>query len=355
MKSKINYLFLFAILSFFAVQTNAQTLIHFWDFNNSQPSAGGSGDSLGTAFVYANLADSTADSTYPLFPAYTLLKAENPRIVYSRPQKLFGSSLVRDSILDNGAGGALYYDYSSSNYKYFTGSDSAGGNLFIRSRNPADSCMLYLYLPTNGYKDIQLQFAISNSASTATQYNILSYSINGGTSWKNLMGVMDTFNIAKVYAPDTLLMTNSITNTSAWYPVQINFSADTSINSNPKFVLRFMMAGSYSVGTKHNDRYDNFAVWGTPITSGINEIQAQNAGYNLYPNPAGDVVTLSSDKYAGVKLIKVYSVVGELLSTIQDEKKSTQLNISSLAPGVYFTEISELSSGNVYTMKFIKN
>ncbi len=365
MKTQFRYLFILPLaLAFSVPKANAQTLIQYWDFNNIRPISGlgfgdvaGSQDSLGTAYSYANnlATDTTTGVTWPLYANYYASTLNPGTILYSRPSIEYGSA-GRDSGLDgNGPGGSYIFDYSG-NSSYFSASDSgfAEGNAFLKTRNPSDSCTFTLTIPTMGYKNIMLQYAISASSSKGAMYNIFSYSTNGGTSWNNLTTAMDTFNIGGVRYPDTLLATNPTTTTSAWYPVQIDFSSDANANNNNNFMVRFLLTGGYSVGGSGNDRYDNFAVWGTPTSAGINEISAEAAGYNVYPNPVSDFVNVISEHFTGAKEITLYDVVGQKISTTVNSSLKTTLNTSALNTGVYFIEIREVSTGDKYTIKIVK-
>jgi hypothetical protein len=199
-----------------------------------------------------------------------------------------------------------------------------------------------------------MQYAIAVSGTSSAQFNILSYSVNGMAGpWKNLTTAMDTFNVSGARTPDTLLLINSVTiATDTWYPEQINFSSDESVGNNPNFILRWQIAGNYSSGPSHNDRYDNISIFGTAI-SGINNIPEQ-AGYNIYPNPAQNTVNITSARYAGNKVITLYDVVGQTISVIENADKQTAINTSALTNGLYFIEIKEVSTGNKYTVKIIK-
>lgn len=220
--------------------------IHYWDFNRTPPGDGQGGDSLGNA-------------TNPLNAPYTALPAENPRIVYSHP--------LADGILDNLEPGAYVNDL------HILGNDtlgSADSNRAVRARNPSQNAYMYLYLPTNGYQNIQLNYALSASSTKGANYNVFSYSTNGGTTWKNLTSAMDTFNIGGVYRPDTLQAINPTTGASDWYPVNINFSSDPSVNNNPDFVVRWEYEGPNSILTSGNDRYDNISLSGNITTETCN-------------------------------------------------------------------------------------
>jgi gliding motility-associated-like protein len=274
-------LFLVPVLSgflFFTAGAQTHKLIHFWDFNNTVPlsglgDVGGNGDSLGNAI-------------HPLPVQYTTLPLAGAKIIYSRPLAIQPPATRTDSVLDNEyvGGGAYYYDFSSSHYTYFTSSDSSAsatacscpGNLFIKARNPCLNAYLYMIVPTTGYMNVTLSYAISASSNKAAEYNIFSYSTNGGTTWNKLTAPMDTFNISGVKHPDTLLALNSVTAIRDWYPVHIDFTSDGNVNNNGTFIVRFFFAGSNSTLLTGNNRYDNIAIQGDSVCPVI-WFQPQNA------------------------------------------------------------------------------
>lgn len=262
---RASFLCLFA-LSFTTILNAQKKLINFWDFNQTRPFSGSGTDSLGTRYSYANPyivyagSQDSIENTMPLFPNYTTNATNNPKI-------LVGGHPKTKSYLENGSGGAYYYDYSSDHYSYYHNSDSngAGGNLYVRNINPAQLDTIFLNLPTAGYQNIQLNYAISASSSKGPNYNVFSYSTNGGVTWNNLTRAMDTFNISGIYRPDTLQMLNPTTDASGWYPIKMNFTSDPTVNNNPNFMLRWTYAGPNVTLTSGNDRYDNFALIGDSL------------------------------------------------------------------------------------------
>ncbi len=317
------------ILGLSSSAVKAQKLIHYWDFNTTV-----AGDSLGNA-------------TNPLPPSYTTLSSANPKIVYTRP---YSPKMYLDSIMDNGSGGAFYYDFSGA--PYFTSSDSALTNEYLKIRNPNANAWVVFYLPTTKYKNITFNYAMSASSSKAPN-SVFSYSTNGGLIWMPLTSAMDTFNTSGRSHPDTLQNVDSITVTSGWRPVSINFTSDA-INNNTGFMVRMTSAGDNDTLHSGNLRIDNVAIMGDTVVTGINELPAQAAGYNVYPNPANNFVNITSDKYTGAKIITLFNVLGESVSVTENQTKQTAINTSTLTSGVYFVEIKEVSTGNKYTVKLVK-
>lgn len=67
----------------------------------------------------------------------------------------------------------------------------------------------------------------------------------------------------------------------------------------------------------------------------INEVEKMQ--FNIFPNPAGNVVSILSDKDYTAYEVNVYNQLGEqVLKTLMT---NTELNVSSLKPGIYILEL----------------
>jgi len=77
-------------------------------------------------------------------------------------------------------------------------------------------------------------------------------------------------------------------------------------------------------------------VRGTGLIS-INEGSVINIKLYIYPNPAQDKLTLSSDNE--LKTISVYNTFGDKLISQSANEKTTTINISHLAAGIYFVNV----------------
>lgn len=254
-----------SLILLFTVPSSAQSskLISFWDFNNTVPFSGAGGDSCGTSYSYSHTQaqDTTLAKTWPLYANYST-NAPTTALILVKGHP----NAATQSYVDNGSGGSYYYDYSSNHYSYYNTPDSlhGGGNMYVRARNPVKNDTVFIYLPTTGYQNIQLNYAIEASGTKSGNYNIFSYSTNAGVTWKNLTTLMDTFNISGVRVPDTL-EANTTTTISGWTPKSINFTSDASVNNNANVVLRWVFAGAEVTQTSANNRYDNFALTGDSL------------------------------------------------------------------------------------------
>src|SRR5690554_1548431 len=75
----------------------------------------------------------------------------------------------------------------------------------------------------------------------------------------------------------------------------------------------------------------------TPTVS-INEFVSDK--FNLFPNPATSVVTISNSENIGIKELLIYDITGRQISTYSYKNENeVQLNIENLSSGTYFLHI----------------
>ena len=127
----------FCGLLFSGVESKAQSLIYYWDFNSANTCGAGG----------VNLS--------PIMPDYPA----NAKALLVLNQV---TSPLRDSIVDSSTGG------TGVNAQPETGNDTTAGscgkgNLIIKLRNPSSEDKFLWYLPTTGYKNIILSFATQSS------------------------------------------------------------------------------------------------------------------------------------------------------------------------------------------------
>lgn len=107
----------------------------------------------------------------------------------------------------------------------------------------------------------------------------------------------------------------------------------------------FNIHTSSNPGGEVRGQVDNMFDCSMPSSSlSVQKIQS----LNIYPNPSNGFVNLD-EKFVNSTL-KIVDVMGKEVKTI--EVNSTQLNISDLAPGIYFLSINQ--SNEVYSAKVIK-
>jgi len=178
------------------VNTSGDTLLYYWSFN--------------------------LDSISSLVPTFAINASANIDFVDSY------TDTVQPGTNINGVG------VDSTN--------TAGGAL--RVRNPSTS--LTISLPTTGYKNIVLKYAVeASSATKAAQTNIVSYTTDG-TNYINTAIASQS----PTYAVPL-----------AFTLVAFDFSSDSSVNNNPNFKVQIAFTNG-NTNTSGNDRYDNITLYG---------------------------------------------------------------------------------------------
>lgn len=218
---------LFVALFAVAAQTQAQTLIHYWHFNNA------------TA-VYHN----------PGIPAikadYSIIDTNHALVVYNL---LPGTSSTYAGYVDFVAVASGTPDYDSLNLRTINSVATPSGNA-MRFRNPTDSAYLTFNIPTTGYKNITLKFAIETSNTTASPTNqAFAYSTDSGTTWKTAQLSVTTDTVTPVFSLIT-----------------VTFGSDSAVNNNSKLI--FKVTNTVRTTAGGNVRFDNISVDGTAIPTG---------------------------------------------------------------------------------------
>ena len=74
------------------------------------------------------------------------------------------------------------------------------------------------------------------------------------------------------------------------------------------------------------------------VTVGVNEVLSNS--FNLYPNPATNVVNITNSENMLVQQIAVYDTAGKLIKTENyNNQTEIQLNVENLASGTYMLHI----------------
>src|SRR5690554_1376439 len=99
-------------------------------------------------------------------------------------------------------------------------------------------------------------------------------------------------------------------------------------------------------------KFDNLKVTALDQVLSTNEVLSNQ--FNLYPNPATDLVTINNQENRTVKQIKIYDVAGKLMDTQNFENKAEiQLTVGNLTSGTYLLHLQTNEGSAV--KKLIKN
>ncbi|HNS11079.1 MAG TPA: ThuA domain-containing protein [Bacteroidia bacterium] len=108
---------------------------------------------------------------------------------------------------------------------------------------------------------------------------------------------------------------------------------------------------NYSSDTLFYKLMSNAVIWCTEQTSGL-EYFYQDRGLNIFPNPANDIVHISSNNQLGSGRLLVRNSHGTTLVSRDVDTLDLGISITDLDDGLYF--IQYLNSSNIYLGKFIK-
>ena len=115
-----------------------------------------------------------------------------------------------------------------------------------------------------------------------------------------------------------------------------------SLTANAKFI-----AVKISTTAPHSAAgIDNFVL--TPETAGVNDLNQVKV--QVYPNPAANQLTISSDET--IQDVKIFNVSGQLVQNIKMNSKTSTVNVSALKSGVYIAQIQ--TEKGIQTVKVLK-
>jgi len=88
-------------------------------------------------------------------------------------------------------------------------------------------------------------------------------------------------------------------------------------------------------------KLDNFKISAIPtLPSYLNIDEILAAKFNVFPNPASDIVTITNNENIGVQQIEVYDVIGKNIKSQEyNNENEIQLNISDLVAGTYMFHV----------------
>ena len=138
-------------------------------------------------------------------------------------------------------------------------------------------------------------------------------------------------------------------------PVNGQLSSATS-NTNSYTITGLTPETEYQIQVQANCGDGNLSEWSTLVTAtttvGIDSWLENSV--TLYPNPAREVVnvqcTMNNVQLTGE--LSVFDVYGKLLQIVPITSEITQINVSSLANGMYFVRVTT-EEGSV-TKTFVK-
>ncbi len=74
------------------------------------------------------------------------------------------------------------------------------------------------------------------------------------------------------------------------------------------------------------------------FSNGINVIETEESCFSIYPNPAKDIVKISSVGSQS-SVVRIYNVMGMMVDEIEVNSNNMEINISDYTPGIYFFNV----------------
>lgn len=203
--------------------------------------------------------------------------------------------------------------------------------------------------------------SITFSAPGIYSVTLVATNANGTSSLTQTVNIANCSPTAN-FLLGTLTCTNSaitMTNTSFGGATSYSWSASPSVGSiSPNAAaisptITFVNAGTYTITLKATNGSGTSIATKTIVVStcvGINENSIFANNVHVFPNPAKEMLNIevsSSDNYSVV----LTNLIGKVILTDKSSKDKMNINLSSIAPGVYFLTID--SKGQKTTKKII--
>jgi len=125
------------------------------------------------------------------------------------------------------------------------------------------------------------------------------------------------------------------TNVTDFYLVEANVPAD--VNGAETVYLRVTLDGATT--TNGNNRFDNIKF---VAEDGLNTNDFQQQGFSMYPNPAKDVVTITTNSNLEM-VVNVYNILGKRVLS----QTNNTLDVSRLKSGVYMVQVTQGNNSSV--------
>ena len=189
-------------------------------------------------------------------------------------------------------------------------------------------------LDLSGITNPAIEFYLNNRFSQA--HFDVEYSVDGGISW-NTLGA--TYSLDWYQTPYS-----SFTMDTEGYEVKRRTLVGISdIDNNPENVkLRFVFVSTGSL-TNEGAAFDDFRIYqddDLASTVGVEKLETV-VGFNIYPNPAKDQITISNNQLS-IDNIKIIDITGTIVKEFTTQNSEYKIQTSDLPKGVYFVKVGSI-------------
>lgn len=175
---------------------------------------------------------------------------------------------------------------------------------------------------------------------------IIEYSLDSGITWKNVMNNPSVYNF---YGYDSTNLDTlqggefvfSGTDTS-WKDIWLCFDLAW-LNTNAKvFFIRFTLLSDSVQNTKEGWMIDNMLVDITSLHGSVNKIHGEGL-FQIYPNPAHDIIHIESAKLSGSEVIEkmeLFNYAGKSVASWTNIPAKYFVDVNNYANGMYYLKIN---------------
>ena len=140
-------------------------------------------------------------------------------------------------------------------------------------------------------------------------------------------------------------------NTFTWQPLA---TSGATVSDTPAATTIYTVSGTAANGCVNS----NTILVTVSLCTGITQINGNAVKFNVYPNPTKDHITLNINSFKNIDIaLELFDASGKLILKqivkFDKTKSEQQINISSVASGIYFLKIIP-KEGDVQTIKLIK-
>lgn len=220
----------------------------------------------------------------------------------------------------------------------------------------------------NNILRVEYEFYTGGTTTSKSAHSNFTYSVSGQNlltlggyqytpETRTLIGVTrnaSTLSAVSLGANNTALILPANTWVKVYYQIdyttsKINFqipsqnvAGETAIvvTNLPPVEVDFQASGLTGNASSSTIKYDNYVVSAVNTTA-LSVDDVVSTKFNIYPNPASDIITISNKESIGVEKISIVDMNGRVVKTqLFTNQSEIQLNISDLRVGVYIFNIS---------------
>jgi len=224
------------------------------------------------------------------------------------------------------------------------------GDTGLRVRNPSATRQLVLELPTTGYANPKLQFALWRSSSGPREVWV-EYTTDPEPSTWHGFGDM-------------------LVPTEAPVQVSLDFSGVPLASDNEDFRVRFIYSGDYATGTLGNTRYDNLALHArrnivSPVPDEDGIVAARGLRIKAVPNPFNPTthIEFAMDR-PGPVIVEIFALNGYRVRTLLNGQSEAGLKSvpwhgeddqgRSLSSGTYLCRIRTNDQSQTMKLQLVR-